>query len=91
MFLVINLPRALDSYEANPVEDWRAAAVAFKPTARGASQIGLASLDPNERRMQPGPLTWTALKSKYFILAVIAADTTAPIAEVQVGACKEMV
>lgn len=84
MFLVINLPRALDSYEANPVEDWRAAAVAFKPTVRGASQIGLASLDPNERRMQLGPLTWTALKSKYFILAVIAADTAAPIAEAQV-------
>jgi len=84
VFLVINLPRALESFEANPVEDWRAAAVSFKPTARGASQIGLASLDPNERRMQPGPLTWAALKSKYFILAVIAADTTAPIAEVQV-------
>ncbi len=84
VFLIINLPRALESYEANPVEDWRAATVSFKPTARGASQIGLASLDPNEQRMQPGPLTWAALKSKYFILGLIAADTTAPIAELQV-------
>lgn len=84
VFLIVNLPRSLESYEANPVEDWRAAAVAVKPTARGASQTGLASLDPNEQKMQPGPLTWAALKSKYFILGVIAADTTAPITEVQV-------
>lgn len=84
VFLVINLPRTLVSFEANAVEDWRAAAVAFKPAARGASQIGLGSLDPNEQRIQTGPLTWVALKSKYFIIGVIAADTTTPFAELQV-------
>ncbi len=84
VLVVIGLPRALESFEANPVEDRRGFTVAFKPAARGASQIGVRSLDPNERRIEPGPLTWLALKSKYFIHALIATDSSAAFAELQV-------
>lgn len=84
VLVVIGLPRALESFEANPVEDRRGFTVAFKPAARGASQIGVRSLDPNERRIEPGPLTWVALKSKYFVHALVAPDSTAQFAELQV-------
>ncbi len=83
-YLVISLPRGLQSFEANTVEDARGAAVAFKPDARGASQIGLGSVDPNEQRIEPGPLRWVAFKSKYFILGLIEPDSTTPFAELQV-------
>ncbi|MGH7713068.1 MAG: YidC/Oxa1 family insertase periplasmic-domain containing protein, partial [Gemmatimonadaceae bacterium] len=89
VLLVVTLPRALESFEANPVEDRRGLSVPYKPAARGASQIALRSLDPNERRIEPGPLTWVALKSKYFILGLIERDTIAPFAELQVTGLPE--
>lgn len=82
--LLVNLPRALESFEANIVEDRRGMSVAFKPTPRGASQIALRSLDPNERRIESGPIDWVALKSKYFILGVLARDSASAFAELQV-------
>lgn len=84
VYVVVSLPRGLQSFEANTVEDARGAAVAFKPAARSASQIGLGSVDPNEQRIEPGPLRWVAFKSKYFILGLIEPDSTAPFAELQV-------
>ena len=84
VLVVIGLPRAFESFEANPVEDRRGFSVAFKPATRGASQIAIRSLDPNERRIEPGPLTWVTLKSKYFVHALIARDSAAPFAELQV-------
>ena len=83
-YLVITLPRGLQSFEANPVEDARGATVAFKRASRGASLIRLGSVDPNERRIEPGPLSWIAFKSKYFIVGLIEPDSTAPFAELQV-------
>jgi YidC/Oxa1 family membrane protein insertase len=63
--------------------------VVFKPTPRGASQIGLRSLDPNERQIEPGPIDWVALKSKYFILGVLARDSVSAFAELQVTGLAE--
>ena len=83
-YLVITLPRGLQSFEANPVEDARGAAVAFKRASRSASLIRLGSVDPNEHRIEPGPLSWIAFKSKYFIVGLIEPDSTAPFAELQV-------
>lgn len=84
VFLLITLPRGLESFEANTIEDARGATVAVKRVGRGASLIRLGSLDPNEQRLEPGPLDWIALKSKYFILGLIEPDSTAPFAELQV-------
>lgn len=83
-YLVITLPRGLESFEANTIEDARGAAVAFKQATRSASLIRLGSVDPNEQRIEPGPLSWVAFKSKYFILGLIEPDSTAPFAELQV-------
>jgi YidC/Oxa1 family membrane protein insertase len=87
--LVIHLPRALESFEAKVAEDRQSFTVAYKPVARGASQIGVRSLDPNEQRLVAGPLSWVALKSKYLILGLIARDTTAGFAELQVTGLPE--
>jgi YidC/Oxa1 family membrane protein insertase len=82
--MVVKMPRALESFETNAEEDRRGTSVAFKPSARSASQIALRSLDPNERRIEPGPIDWVALKSKYFILGVLSRDSTTTFAELQV-------
>lgn len=84
VYVVITLPRGLESFEANTVEDARGATVAFKQATRSASLIRLASVDPNEQKIEPGPLSWVAFKSKYFILGLIEPDSTAPFAELQV-------
>jgi len=84
VLVLIGLPRAFESFEANSVDDHRGFTVAYKPAARGASQIAVRSLDPNERRIEPGPLTWVTLKTKYFVHALIARDSAAPFAELQV-------
>jgi YidC/Oxa1 family membrane protein insertase len=39
-------------------------------------RTNLESLEPGERRTLSGPFRWTALKSKYFVTGVIAADST---------------
>lgn len=83
-YLVITLPRSLESFEANTIEDARGASVALKRATRGAALIRLGSVDPNEQRLEPGPLNWVAFKSKYFILGLIEPDSTAPFAELQV-------
>ena len=84
VLVVIAFPRALESFEAKTEEDHQGFTVAFKPAARGASQIGVRSLDPNERTIEPGPLLAVALKSKYFVHALIATDSSTPFAELQV-------
>ena len=83
-YLVITLPRGLESFEANTIEDARGATVAFKQATRSASLIRLGSVDPNEQKIEPGPLSWVAFKSKYFILGLIEPDSTTPFAELQV-------
>ncbi|HEX7121898.1 MAG TPA: YidC/Oxa1 family insertase periplasmic-domain containing protein, partial [Gemmatimonadaceae bacterium] len=56
------------------------------PARDDARGIGFGSLDPGERELVPGPLTWVALKSKYFIVAALTPDTTgatSPLVEFQ--------
>ncbi|HJU76170.1 MAG TPA: membrane protein insertase YidC [Gemmatimonadaceae bacterium] len=84
VYLIVKLPQILESFEANTIDDRRGTVVAYKPAARGASQTGLGSLDPNELKIEPGPLRWVALKSKYFMLGLVSVDTTAPFDELQI-------
>jgi YidC/Oxa1 family membrane protein insertase len=41
-------------------------------------------LDPGERRLEPGPITWVAAKNKYFIVGALTLDNGTPFAEVAV-------
>jgi YidC/Oxa1 family membrane protein insertase len=82
-FLVISLPGTFASYEADSLDDQRHLAFAVKPRRSGAQSIPFAKLDPGEHRLVPGPIAWAAVKSKYFIVGVLAPanDSTASFAE----------
>lgn len=71
-YLLIELPHGFHNSEADSVEASNHLAYAYKPAERGAKGVPFRKLDPGERRIEPGPITWAVAKSKYFILGVIA-------------------
>ena len=72
--LLIGMGPTLGNTEANEVENHRALALVTKQ--RSADRIDLASLTVGEPRTVSGPLEWVAVKSKYFVTAVFAFDST---------------
>lgn len=82
-FLLIDLPKTLRSFEADSIEDQNHFAYAIKPILRNAEGIGFGSLDPGERKVVTGPLAWGAMKSKYFIVGVLALEGDQSFAEAQ--------
>jgi YidC/Oxa1 family membrane protein insertase len=82
-FLLVDLPTGFDSQEADTAEDFRHLAYSVKPVTRRARGIGFGSLDPGERRLEAGPLSWAVAKNKYFLIGLLA-DTLSPFAEAHV-------
>ncbi len=82
--LQVTLPSGLHSAEADTLEDQRNLAVAVKPTKEGAKRVAFNELDPGEKELFEGPLTWAASKSKYFIAGFLVMDGDKPFDEVQV-------
>ena len=80
-FILMNYAPTLKSYEADSIDDQRSLSFAYEVSRRGAKGTAFAKFDPGERTIVPGPLTWVALKSKYFIVGVLARDSVSPIAE----------
>ena len=83
-YLLVELPSGFTSYEADTVDDIRHLAFAGKPVSSGARGIGFGSLDPMERELVPGPISWAAAKSKYFIVGLLSPNDSLPFAELQV-------
>ncbi|HXV86638.1 MAG TPA: membrane protein insertase YidC [Gemmatimonadales bacterium] len=67
--LLIGLGPRIRGVEADSVADIRSYGVVTK--ARSTESIGFGSLDPGERRELSGPFEWVAVKSKYFVAAVL--------------------
>ena len=80
-FILMNFAPTLSSYEADSVDDHRNLSFAYEVARRGSKGTAFGKLDPGERVVVPGPLTWVALKSKYFIVGVLARDSVSPMAE----------
>ena len=80
-YILLHFAPTLASYEADSVDDQRHFGFAYEALRRGSKGTAFGKLDPGERVVVPGPLNWTALKSKYFILGVLARDSVSPIAE----------
>ena len=80
-YLLIDLPETLRSAEADTAEDRNHLAYAYKPTTDGASSIPIAKLDFGQRRLAPGPHTWVAAKSKYFLVALLTPEGGEPFTE----------
>jgi YidC/Oxa1 family membrane protein insertase len=83
-YLLVDLPPGFRSSESDTTEDHSHLAYAYKPELSGAKPITFASLDPGEREIEAGPLTWGVAKSKYFILGVLAPKGGTNFAELNV-------
>jgi YidC/Oxa1 family membrane protein insertase len=80
-FVLMNYAPTLTSYEADSLDDQRSLSFAYEVSRRGSKGTAFAKLDPGEEIVVPGPLTWVAVKSKYFIVGVLARDSVSPMAE----------
>ncbi len=78
-FVLMHYAPTLASYEADSIDDQRSLGFAYEVAERGSKGTAFAKLDPGERIVVPGPLTWVALKSKYFIVGVLARDSLSPM------------
>jgi YidC/Oxa1 family membrane protein insertase len=84
-FLLTDLPTGFLSQERDSTDDQRHLAYASRSPIGGAERVDFSKPDPGERMIRQGPLTWAVAKSKYFLVGMIATDTTAsPLAELQV-------
>ena len=81
-YFLIDMPPGFRSSEADTVEDHRHLEYAYKPEAKSAGKVTFASLDPGEREIEPGPITWAVAKSKYFMLGVLTPKGAPGFAEV---------
>lgn len=83
-FVAVEMPSSLKSAEADSLDDQQHLAYAVKPQREGARGIPFSKLDPGERRLEPGPITWVAAKNKYFIIGVLTPNNGTPFAEVAI-------
>ena len=81
-FILMNYAPTLLSFEADSIDDQRRLSFAYEVERRGSKGTAFGKLDPGEKIVVPGPLTWVALKNKYFIIGVLARDSaSSPMAE----------
>ena len=83
-FLLVDMPPAFRSSEADTTEDRNHLAYAYKPDVQSAKGIAFSSLDPGEREIAAGPLTWAVAKNKYFLFGVLAPKGQPGFAELNV-------
>jgi YidC/Oxa1 family membrane protein insertase len=81
-YLLVQMPRTLRSAEADTVADLRSLAYSFKPDRDHARSVLFGKLDPGEKTLETGPLSWVAVKSKYFVLGIIAPQSGGSFSEV---------
>jgi YidC/Oxa1 family membrane protein insertase len=74
--LLVGLGPGLRNTESDSVEHSRELGLVTKDTRSQITRF--AKLRPNEPVTLPGPFEWVAVKSKYFAVAVLAADSARP-------------
>jgi YidC/Oxa1 family membrane protein insertase len=87
--VLIGLGPRLRVVDADSVSDIRSYGIVTK--ARGTQNVTYGSLDPGERRELAGPFEWVAIKSKYFMAAVLTLEEGTPRfgGAVAVGSARE--
>ena len=70
-FLLIDMPSGLPITEADTLGDLRTRSYSFKPARSNARGIPFGKLDPGEKRLEAEPLTWVAVRNKYFVVGLI--------------------
>jgi YidC/Oxa1 family membrane protein insertase len=80
-YLITELPRTLRPTEADTIGDHRTLAYSFKPQRDHSRSVLFGSLDPGEKALETGPLSWVAIKNKYFVVGVLAPATGTQFSE----------
>ncbi|MCU0635567.1 MAG: membrane protein insertase YidC, partial [Gemmatimonadaceae bacterium] len=80
-YVLYQLPAGLRTTEADTAADHQALAYAFKPEKGDADIQRFDGLEPDERTVEPGPLTWAIAKNKYFIVGFLIPTGGKPFAE----------
>jgi YidC/Oxa1 family membrane protein insertase len=75
-FLLIDMPSSMPVTEADTVGDLRTRSYSFKTIRDNAEGIAFGKLDPGEKQLQPGPLVWTAVRNKYFVIGLISPEAS---------------
>lgn len=75
--LLLDLGRGVRNSEADSGLNARDYALVLKGVGKDPQAIPFRKLDKGERRVEPGPFTWAAVKSKYFVLGAFAPDSGA--------------
>jgi YidC/Oxa1 family membrane protein insertase len=70
-YLLVELPTSLRPAESDTVGDLRNLAYSFKPEKENAKIVSFGKLDPGEQKLEAGPLTWAAVKNKYFVIGLL--------------------
>lgn len=70
-YLLTQLPQTLKPAESDTVSDLSNLAYSFKPQRENARIVQFSNLDPGEQELEAGPLTWAAVKNKYFVLGLL--------------------
>ncbi len=76
-FLLIDMPSSLPITEADTLTDLRNRSYSFKPMRNNARGIPFGKLDPGEKKLEAEPLTWVAVKNKYFVIGLIGLEPSA--------------
>jgi YidC/Oxa1 family membrane protein insertase len=76
-FLLIDMPSSLPVTEADTLGDLRNRSYSFKPMRSNARGIPFGKLDPGEKKLEAEPLTWVAVKNKYFVFGLIGLEGNA--------------
>ena len=74
--LLVGLAPGINQVEADSTDNYRSFGIVSK--ANKTENLKFSSLDPGERRALDGPFEWLAVKSKYFVVAVMALEEGQP-------------
>jgi len=80
-YLITELPKTLRPTEADTAGDRHTLAYSFKPERDHAKSVLFGSLDPGEKALETGPLSWVAIKNKYFVVGILAPANGTPFTE----------
>ena len=83
--LVTRLPATLAPNEADTIDDLNHLAVSYRSSRGEVNSVSFAKLDSTIVRVEPGPITWVAIRDKYFVVAYRSGKTPFSVVRLRGG------
>lgn len=81
--LLVDLPHGLRSAEVDTLEDMKHLAYSYKRANEDVESISFSKLDTMRARTDTGQMAWVAVRSKYFLAALIGVEEELPFRAVR--------